>query len=80
MVDGVDEVDLLLSLDGVGGLDTFEPSVCLICPVEGKEGAARLAVSEDRNFEVPIIQELTEEESVLQGWVSSLSKGVFRSG
>ena len=70
-VECIDEVNFLLSLDSVWCLNSFKPSVCLVDQVKGEEGAAQLAVGKDRNFKVPIIQEVAKEESVLQGWVAS---------
>ena len=49
-MDGVYEVGLLFVDDGVGGSDVFKAAICLVGSVQSEEGAARLAVSKDRDF------------------------------
>ena len=44
------EISLLFIYDGVGSSDVFEVAVCLVSTVQGEEGAAGLAVSEDGDF------------------------------
>ena len=52
---GVYKVSLLFIYDGISGSDVFEKVVCLVGTVQGEEGAARLAVSEDRDFQLFIV-------------------------
>ena len=49
-MEGVYKVGFLFVYDGVGGSDIFEVAVCLVGTVQGEEGAAQLAVCEDRDF------------------------------
>ena len=49
-MDGVYKVGFLFVYDGVGSSDVFEATVCLVGAVQSEKGAARLAVSKDRNF------------------------------
>jgi hypothetical protein len=49
-MEGVYEVGFLFVDDGVGGSDVFEATVCLVCAVQGEEGATRLAVGKDGDF------------------------------
>ena len=41
--------------DGISGSDVFKMAVCLVGTVQGEEGAAGLAVSEDGDFQLFII-------------------------
>ena len=50
MVEGIYEVGFLFVYNGVGSSDVFEAAICLVGTVQSEEGAARLAVSKDRNF------------------------------
>ena len=50
MMEGVYKVGFLFVNDRVGGSDIFEVVFCLVSTVHGEEGAARLAVCEDRDF------------------------------
>ena len=54
-MEGVYEVSLLFVYDGVCGSDVFEMVVCLVGMVQGEEGAAGLAVGEDRDFQLFVI-------------------------
>ena len=56
MMEGVCKVGFLLVYDGICGSDVFEMAICLVGPVQGEEGAAGLAVGEDRNFQLFIVQ------------------------
>ena len=49
-MEGVYKIGLLFVYDRVGSSDVFEAAVCLVSTVQGEEGAARLAVSEDGDF------------------------------
>ena len=49
-MEGVYKVCFLFIYDGVGGSDIFETAICLVGMIQGEEGAARLAVGEDRDF------------------------------
>ena len=60
VVECIDKFNFLFLLNVVQGLDVFKLSVCLIGSVEGKERVAGLAVCEDRNFQLPIIQKLAK--------------------
>ena len=55
VMEGVDKVSFLFVYDGVCGSDVFEMAVGLVGMVQGEEGAARLAVGEDRDFQLFII-------------------------
>ena len=50
MMEGVCKIGLLFIYDRVGSSDVFEAVVCLVGTVQGEEGAAGLAVSEDGDF------------------------------
>ena len=54
-MEGVYKVGFLFVYDGVCGSDVFEMVVCLVGMVQGEEGAARLAIGEDRDFQLFII-------------------------
>ena len=54
-MEGVDKVSFLFIYDGVCGSDVFEMVVGLVGTVQGEEGAARLAVGEDGNFQLFVI-------------------------
>ena len=54
-MEGVDKVSFLFIYDGVCGSDVFETAVGLVGTVQGEEGAARLEVGEDRDFQLFII-------------------------
>ena len=54
-MEGVDKVSFLFIYDGVCGSDVFEMVVGLVGMVQGEEGAARLAVGEDGDFQLFII-------------------------
>ena len=41
--------------DGVCGSDDFETAVGLVGMVQGEEGAARVAIGEDRDFQLFVI-------------------------
>ena len=49
-MEGVYKVGFLFIYNRVGGSDIFEAVVCLVSMGQGEEGAARLAVCEDRDF------------------------------
>ena len=49
-MEGVYKVGFLFVYDRVGSSDVFEAAICLVGTVQGEEGAARLAVSEDGDF------------------------------
>ena len=49
-MEGIYEVGLLFVYDGVCSSDVFEAAICLVGTVQSEEGAARLAVSKDRDF------------------------------
>ena len=49
-MEGVYKVGFLFVNDRVSGSDIIEVVVCLVSMVQGEEGAARLAVCEDRDF------------------------------
>ena len=49
MMEGVYKVSFLL-IDGISGCNVFETAVCLVGMVQGEEGAAKLAIGEDRDF------------------------------
>ena len=49
-MESVYKVGFLFIYDRVGGSNIFEAAVCLVGTVQGEEGAARLAVREDRDF------------------------------
>ena len=49
MMEGVYKVGFLL-IDGISGCSVFETVVCLVGMVQGEEGAAKLAIGEDRDF------------------------------
>ena len=49
-MEGVYKVGFLFIYDRVGSSDVFEAAVCLVSTVQGEEGAAGLAVSEDGDF------------------------------
>ena len=66
VMDGIYEVSFLFIYDGVCGSDVFETAVCLVGSVQGEEGAARLAISEDGDFQLFVIQQLAKEEGILQ--------------
>ena len=55
MMEGIYEVGLLFIYDGFSGSDVFEMVICLVGTVQGEEGAAGLAVSEDGDFQLFII-------------------------
>ena len=55
MMEGVYKVGFLFIYDGVCGSDVFETAVCLVGTVQGEEGAARLAIGEDRDFQLFVI-------------------------
>ena len=55
VMEGVYEVSLLLVDDDISGSDVFEMVICLVGMVQGEEGAARLAVGEDWNFQLFVI-------------------------
>ena len=54
-MEGVYKVDFLFVYDGVCGSDVLETAVCLVGMVQGEEGAARLAIGEDGDFQLFII-------------------------
>ena len=54
-MEGVYKIGFLFVYDRVGSSDVFEAAVCLIGMVHGEEGAARLAVGEDGNFQLFIV-------------------------
>ena len=64
-MEGVYKVGFLFVYDRVGGSDVFETTVCLVGTVQGEEGAARLAISEDGDFQLFVIQQLVKEEGIL---------------
>ena len=80
VMEGIYKVSLLFVYDRVSGSDVFETVVCLVSTVQGEEGAARLAVSEDRDIQLFVIQQLMKEEGVFQGWISAFGKGSFGLG
>ena len=49
------KIGLLFVYDRVGGSDVFEMAICLVGTVQGEEGAARLAVCEDWDFQLFVI-------------------------
>ena len=49
-MEGVYEIGFLFIYNGVGSSDVFEAAICLVGAVQSEEGAARLAVSKDRDF------------------------------
>ena len=54
-MEGVYKVGFLFVYDGICGSDVFEVAVCLASTVQGEEGAAWLAVGEDRDFQLFVI-------------------------
>ena len=54
-MEGVYKIGFLFVYDRVGGSDIFETAICLVGTVQGEEGAARLAVGEDWNFQLFVI-------------------------
>ena len=55
VMEGVYKVGFLFVYDGVGSSDVFETAVCLVGTVQGEEGAARLAIGEDGDFQLFVI-------------------------
>ena len=55
VMEGVYEVGFWFVYDGVCGSDVFEMAVCLVGTVQGEEGAARLAIGEDGDFQLFVI-------------------------
>ena len=55
MMEGVYKISFLFIYDRVSGSDIFETVICLVGTVQGEEGAAGLAVGEDRNFQLFVI-------------------------
>ena len=55
-MEGVYEVSFLFVYDRVCGSDIFEAVVCLVGTIQGEKGAAGLAVGEDWNFQLFVIQ------------------------
>ena len=49
------KIGLLFVYDRVSGSDVFETAICLVGTVQGEEGAARLAVCEDWDFQLFVI-------------------------
>ena len=54
-MEGVYKVSFLFVDDGVGGSDVFKVTICLVGMVQGEEGATRLAVGEDWDFQLFVI-------------------------
>ena len=54
-MEGVYKVCFLFIDDGISGSDIFETAICLVGMVQGEEGAARLAIGEDRDFQLFVI-------------------------
>ena len=54
-MEGVYKIGFLFVYDRVGGSDIFEMAVCLVGTVQGEEGAARLAVGADWDFQLFVI-------------------------
>ena len=55
VIEGVYEVSFLFIDDGISGSNVFEMAVCLIGMVQGEDRAVRLAVGEDRDFQLFVI-------------------------
>ena len=55
MMEGVYKIGLLFIYARVGGPDVFEMEICLVGTVQSEEGAARLAVGENWNFQLFVI-------------------------
>ena len=54
-MESVYEVGFLFVYDGISCPNVFEMAVCLVGMVQGEEGAARLAVGEDGDFQLCIV-------------------------
>ena len=54
-MEGVYKVGFLFEYNGICGSDVFETAICLVGMVQGEEGAARLAIGKDRDFQLFII-------------------------
>ena len=54
-MEGIYKVGLLFIYDVISSSDIFEVVVCLVGTVQGEEGAARLAVGEDGDFQLFIV-------------------------
>ena len=55
VMEGIYKVGFLFIYDSICGSDVFETAICLVGMVQGKEGAARLAIGEDGDFQLFII-------------------------
>ena len=55
MMEGIYKIGLLFVYDRIGGSDIFETMICLVGTVQSEEGAARLAVGENWNFQLFVI-------------------------
>ena len=54
-MEGVYKIGFLFIYDRVSGSDIFETAICLVGTVQGEEGATRLAVGEDWDFQLFVI-------------------------
>ena len=54
-MEGVYKVGFLFVNDRIGGSDVFEAAICLVGTIQSEEGAARLAVGEDQDFQLFVV-------------------------
>ena len=67
VMDGVNKIYFLFTLDVVCGLNIFKLFVCFVGQVEGQEGTAGLEVCVHGDLQVLIPQVMTEGQGVFQG-------------